>query len=94
VGFALIAVGSVLFAFWPYIRENVWGAGMRSFWLAAGIVEAVIVRHYLLEADKVVRGEMVSVAYILVLLFVWIIALSAGNIINESGSSSSIMPTL
>jgi hypothetical protein len=83
VGFALVALSTVLLTFWPYIREHVWGEGMRPFWLAAGIVEAVIVRHYLLEVDEVVRGEMTSAAYILVLLFVWIVAMSAGNIIHE-----------
>jgi hypothetical protein len=83
VGFALVAVVSILFAFWPYIRENVWEEWTQLFWLMMGVVEAVIARHYLLEADEVVRKEMVSVAYILILLFVWIIALSAGNIVNE-----------
>jgi hypothetical protein len=83
VGFALVAVVSILFAFWPYIRENVWEKWTQLSWLVMGVVEAVIARHYLLEADEVVRKEMVSVAYILILLFVWIIALSAGNIVNE-----------
>jgi hypothetical protein len=83
VGFALVAVVSILFAFWHYIRENVWEKWTQLSWLVMGVVEAVIARHYLLEADEVVRKEMVSVAYILILLFVWIIALSAGNIVNE-----------
>jgi hypothetical protein len=93
VGFALVAVGSTLFAFWPYVRENAWGEWTRSFWLVTGVVEAVVARHYLLEADKVMRKEMVSMVYILILLFVWIVALCAGNIINERGRSVSATVT-
>jgi len=81
-------VGSVLFAFWPYLCENVFGHGVRLLLLVVGMVEAVVARHYLLKADKVVRGHMPSAAYIVVLLFVWIAALSAGNILRAAARLS------
>ncbi|MBN1813638.1 MAG: hypothetical protein JXA14_17495 [Anaerolineae bacterium] len=48
-------------------------------------MEAVITRHYLLEADELARGGTKSVTYIVALLFVWIAALSVGNILHELG---------
>jgi hypothetical protein len=84
VGLALLAVSSIMFAFRPYLQEQVLGQGVRALGLVLGMMEAVIARQYLLEADEVVRDEMTVGAYIVVLLFLWIIALSAGNIIYQS----------
>jgi hypothetical protein len=84
-GFALIAVGSVLFAFWPYLCENVFGDWVRLLFLVVGIVEAFVARHYLLKVDEVVRDTMSSARYILVFLFAWIAAMCAGNILYEMG---------
>jgi hypothetical protein len=83
IGFACIAVGTMLSVFWPYLRGSVWGDWQKSGWLAVGIVEAVLTRHYLLETDEVVRGEGISAPYIGILLFVWIAALIAGNVLHE-----------
>ena len=85
IGFALIAVGSILFAFWPYLCENVFGDWVRLLFLVTGIVEAFIARHYLLKADRVVRDTTSSAMYIVILLFVWIAAFSAGNVLYEMG---------
>jgi hypothetical protein len=85
IGLALIAVGSVLFAFWPYLCENVLGDWVRLLFLVMGIVEAFVARHYLLEVDEVVRDTMSSARYILVFLFVWIATMCAGNVLYEMG---------
>jgi hypothetical protein len=85
IGFALIAVGSVLFAFWPYFCENVFGNWVRLLFLVMGIVEAFVARHYLLKVDEVVRDTMSSARYILVFLFIWIAAMCAGNVLYEMG---------
>jgi hypothetical protein len=85
IGFALIAVGSVLFAFWPYLCENVFGDWVRLLFLVLGIVGAFVARHYLLKVDKVVRDTISSAMYIVILLFVWIAAFSAGNVLYELG---------
>jgi hypothetical protein len=83
IGFALVAVVSILFTFWPYIRENVWGEWVRLAWLALGTMETVVARHYLLKADEVVRDTMPSAIYILIFLFVWFVAFCVGNIAHE-----------
>jgi hypothetical protein len=83
LGFALVAVGSILFAFWPYLCENVFGDWVRLLFLVVGIVEAFVARHYLLNADKVVRNTTSSAMYIVILLFVWIAAMCAGNVLHE-----------
>ncbi len=83
VFFALAAVGTVFSVFWPYARESVWGEWGKLCWLTIGIVEAIITHHYLLKADEVARDEDVSVPYIVILLFVWIAALIAGNVLHE-----------
>ena len=70
--------------FWPYIRENVLQEWVRLLWLGVGLVEAVIARHYLLKADTVVRhGDKVTM-YIVALLFAWISAMIAGNVLHET----------
>jgi hypothetical protein len=83
VFFALVAVVTVFSIFWPYLRESVWGEWKKLGWLTVGMVEAFIARHYLLEADEVVRDTGVSAAYIGILLFVWIAALITGNVLHE-----------
>ncbi len=83
VFFALVAVVTVFSVFWPYLRESVWEEWKKLGWLVVGMVEAFIARHYLLEADEVVRDTGVSAAYIGILLFVWIAALIAGNVLHE-----------
>lgn len=85
IGFALIAVGSVLFAFWPYLCENVFGDWVRLLFLVLGVVDAFIARHYLLKVDHVVRDTISSAMYIVILLFVWIVAFGVGNILYELG---------
>ncbi|MCP4542724.1 MAG: hypothetical protein GY832_36845 [Chloroflexi bacterium] len=84
VFFALVAVVTVISVFWPYLRESVLGEWNRLGWLLIGMIEAVIARHYLLKADDVVRDQDISVPYILILLFVWIAALTAGNVLHET----------
>ena len=84
IGFALFAVGGMLFAFWPYLREYVLGEWVRSFSVGMGLVEAVVARHCLLEVDEPVRGEK-CMEYILILLSVWIVAFCVGNILYEMG---------
>jgi len=83
VFFALAAVGTVFSVFWPYLRASVWGEWSKLGWLAIGAVASVLTHHYLLREDEVVRDENVSVPYILVLLFVWIAAMSGGNVLHE-----------
>jgi hypothetical protein len=83
--FALIAVESVLLAFWPYLCESVFGGWLRLLFLVMGIVEAFVACHYLLKVDRVVRDHMSSAMYIVIFLFVWIAAFSAGNILHEMG---------
>jgi hypothetical protein len=85
IGFALVAVGSVLFAFWPYLCENVFGDRVRLLFLVVGIVEAFVARHYLLKVDRVVRDTISSAMYIVIFLFVWIAAMCAGNVLYELG---------
>jgi hypothetical protein len=94
IGFALIAVGTVLFAFWLYLYESVFGDWLRFLFLVMGVVEAFVARHYLLKVDKVVRGTMSSARYILVFLFIWIAATCAGNVLRELGSSLSHLGVL
>jgi hypothetical protein len=84
VGLTLVAVGSILFTLRPYLQEQVLSQGLRLLGLLLGMIEAVIARQYLLEADEVVRDETTGGAYIVVLLFLWIVALSAGNIIHQN----------
>jgi hypothetical protein len=84
VFFALVAVVTVISVFWPYLRESVWGEWNRLGWLLIGMIEAVIACHYLLKTDEVVRDEGVSAPYIGILLFVWIAALIAGNVLHET----------
>jgi len=85
IGFAVIAVGSVLFAFWPYFCENVFWDWVRMLFLVIGIVEAFVARHYLLKVDEVVRDTISSARYILIFLFIWIAAMCAGNVLYEMG---------
>ena len=85
IGFALIAVGTILFAFWPYLCENVFGDWVRLLFLVIGIVEAFVARHYLLKVDEVVRDTISSAMYIVIFLFIWIVAMCAGNVLYEMG---------
>jgi hypothetical protein len=85
VGFALFAVSSLLFAFWPYLREQVFGEWVRLLSVGVGIVEAVVARHYWLEVDEPVRDGKKCTEYILILLSAWIVAFCVGNILYEMG---------
>jgi hypothetical protein len=79
----LVAVAAVVSVLMPYLREVIVGEWRAQLWLGVGIIEGVIARHTLLKADQVVRTEGVSARFIVVLLFLWIGALIAGNVLYE-----------
>jgi hypothetical protein len=77
-------MATMLSTFWPHIRENVLQEWDRPLWLGVGLVEAIIVRHYLLRAETVVRSGDKVTMYIVTLLFAWIAAMIAGNVLHET----------
>lgn len=88
VALTLIAMATMLSTFWPHIRDNVLQEWDRLLWLGVGLVEAVIARHYLLRADTVVRDDDKVTMYIVTLLFAWIAAMIAGNVLHETLSAA------
>jgi hypothetical protein len=83
LGFALAALATVVWHFWPHVRETVLGHGLRPVWLSLGMLEALVARHFLLGRDRVMRGVDASIRYIILFLSVWIAAMFAGNVIYE-----------
>jgi hypothetical protein len=78
LGLVALAGSAVLAIFWPHIRDNFARPGARWVWLVLGLGQAVVMRHYVLDADEVVVGEKASGAYIGLLLVVWLVALILG----------------
>lgn len=85
LGFGLIAMLSLGYLVWPHLATNIWGDWLRIFWLLLGVVEALGVRYFLLERDKVLRDNDFSMGYILIFLIAWFVMLILGNILREIG---------
>jgi hypothetical protein len=80
VFFAVVSILAVLSLFWPYLRDTYTGEWLRLGLLLFGLGEAIYVNYKLLEQDTVVRA---SEGYIIGFLFLWLIALGAGNVTFE-----------
>lgn len=81
--FTAIAVATAGTLVWPYLRDHLVGNRLSLGWLILGIGEAVVARHFLLEKDDVLRDGDFTMWYIIVFLFLWIVAMSVGMILYE-----------
>ena len=83
LAFAFVAVGAVLFAFWPHLSQHIFGDHERMIWLAAGILQAAIFRCRLLDDGTPARDGDVATKFVLVFLLIWIVAMCGGNALHE-----------
>ncbi|MBN1919822.1 MAG: hypothetical protein JW892_01145 [Anaerolineae bacterium] len=82
VGLMLIATSVIGALAWPYLQAT-FGAGLRGFWLLAGILQAVIVRVKALgRSPRSARDTDASILYIVGCIGVWIAALSLGIVLH------------
>jgi hypothetical protein len=84
VAFGLIAMATMLSTFWPHIRDNVLQAWDVLLWLGVGLIEAVVARHFLLRAGTVARDTDRTTLYIVAMLFAWVAAMIAGNVLYQT----------
>lgn len=76
---ALIALGSLISLFFPYLVDTATSGGWSLCWIAVGVVETTFVLYRLLDAGKPVRlDDDVAGVYIAVMVVIWVIAMSAG----------------
>ncbi len=82
VGLMLVAAGVIGALAWPYLQAT-YGAGLRGFWLLAGILQAVIVRVKALRyGPRSTRDADASILYLAGCIGAWIAALSLGIVLH------------
>ena len=52
LGLGGVVLGVILSLFWPYVSETLWGSWMRVGWLLGGMVEGMLARYRLMQAEK------------------------------------------
>ncbi|MFH1195455.1 MAG: hypothetical protein V1720_07060 [bacterium] len=80
----IIAFGTISFSFFQYIDEYIFSNIFRFLGLLAGIIEAVMVNHFVLKADIIYRDSTASSKYIIIFIFIWIAAMCVGMNIATS----------
>lgn len=82
--FMLIALAATASLIWPYFRDVLWGEWLSLCVLAAGTVEALVVRFKQLDRDEMtVADPDENTGYLVFLILAWICAMIAGNVAHE-----------
>ncbi len=78
--FMLLAVVFVVAVFGEYLAAQVWGHGLRLFWLMVGLVESAVVNYFLLKRDEATDPTNFSTLYIAGMVMLWVFLAMAGNV--------------
>lgn len=74
----IIALATVIIGFYGYLNEQIFGSLFRSAGLLAGIIETVVVYHFILKMDIVYRDSTAASKYIIAFILIWLAAMIGG----------------
>lgn len=78
-GLTLVAISTIALLFWSHITTNLFGQGT-IWWLLIGIIEGLVTRYIAFEKEAVMQHHDFTAFYIVIFIWVWIIAMMGGNI--------------
>lgn len=74
----LVAMAAVIVSFYGYLNGQIFMSALRSAGLLIGVIETVMVYHFILKMDIVYRDSTAASKYIIVFIMIWLAAMIGG----------------